>query len=41
MKGELRYMIVNFGGHLDRHLGKYATDLNDFYISVLYDLHFI
>ena len=41
MKGELRYMIVIFGGHLGRHLGKYATDLNDFYIFILYDLHFI
>ena len=41
MKGELRYTIVIFGGHLGRHLGKYATDLGDFYIFVLYDLHFI
>ena len=41
-KGELRYTIVTFGGHLGRHLGKYATtDLDDFYIFILYDLHFI
>ena len=30
MKGELRYRIVIFGGHLCRHLGKNATDLDDF-----------
>jgi len=41
MKGELRYMIVIFGGHLGRHLEKYVTDLDDFYIFILYDLHFI
>ena len=40
-KGELRYTIVTFGGHLDRHLGKYATDLDDFYKLILYDLYFI
>ena len=41
MKGELRYMIVIFGGHLGRHLKKYATDLDDVYIFVLYNLYFI
>ena len=40
-KGELIYTIVTFGGHLSRHLGKYASDLDDFYIFILYDLHFI
>ena len=41
IKGELRYMIVIFGGHLGRHLRKYATDIDDFYIFILYNLHFI
>ena len=34
-------MIVIFGDHLGRHLGKYATELDDFYIFILYDHHFI
>ena len=41
MKEELRYTIVIFGGYLSRHLRKYATDVIDSYIFILYDLHFI
>ena len=35
------HQILIFGGHLGRHLRKYATDVIDFYIFTLYDLHFI
>ena len=41
MRGELTYTIVTFGGHLGRHLEKYATDVIDLYIFILYDLHYI
>ena len=34
------HSIQNFGGHLGRHLGKYATVI-DFYIFELHVLHFI
>ena len=40
LKGEPRYhhFTLFLGGHLGRHLGKYATVVIDFYIFVLYDL---
>ena len=39
-KAELHQIHI-IGGHLDRHLRKYATVVIDFYIFVLYNLHFI
>ena len=39
-RAEIHHIVI-FGGHLGRHLGKYATDVINFYIFVLYDLHFI
>ena len=42
LKRELIFdSILHFGGHLGRHLGKYATAVIDFYIFILYVLHFI
>ena len=35
------HQIVIFVDHLGHHLGNNATDVFDFYIFILYDLHFI